>query len=114
MKKLGIDAIVLVDGGTDILMRGDEHGLGSPEEDMASLAAVAGTDGVERLVACLGFGICSSTRLWRYFTVDLPALAHRVGCLDRLADTEDMFQISLAIEEHHEEVSRRPWRAFPH
>ncbi|MFF7988525.1 hypothetical protein ACFZDG_01885 [Kitasatospora xanthocidica] len=35
-------AVLLVDGGTDILMRGDEAGLGTPEEDMASLAAVAG------------------------------------------------------------------------
>ncbi|MFF0409929.1 DUF1152 domain-containing protein [Kitasatospora sp. NPDC004745] len=56
--RLGVDAVLLVDGGTDILMRGDEAGLGTPEEDMASLAAVAGLTGVpERLVACLGFGI---------------------------------------------------------
>ncbi|MFE0627373.1 DUF1152 domain-containing protein [Streptomyces sp. NPDC058864] len=54
----GVDAIVLVDGGTDILMRGDESGLGTPEEDMASLAAVRGLTGVpQRLVACLGFGV---------------------------------------------------------
>jgi hypothetical protein len=53
-----VDAIVLVDGGTDILMRGDENGLGTPEEDMASLAAVNGLPEVpHRLVACLGFGI---------------------------------------------------------
>ena len=54
----GVDAIVLVDGGTDILMAGDEHGLGTPEEDMASLAAVHGLSEVEhRLVTCLGFGV---------------------------------------------------------
>jgi hypothetical protein len=56
----GIDAIVLVDGGTDILMRGDEAGLGTPEEDMTSLAAVHGLgrqECPERIVACLGFGI---------------------------------------------------------
>lgn len=54
----GVDAVVLVDGGTDILMRGDEHGLGTPEEDMASLAAVNGLDDVpHRLVACIGFGV---------------------------------------------------------
>ncbi|MFF3562178.1 DUF1152 domain-containing protein [Streptomyces sp. NPDC002574] len=54
----GVDAIVLADGGTDILMRGDEHGLGTPEEDMASLGAVHGlTDVAERLVVCLGFGV---------------------------------------------------------
>ncbi|MFJ3669462.1 DUF1152 domain-containing protein [Streptomyces sp. NPDC090106] len=59
LERLGpVDAIVLVDGGTDILMRGDEHGLGTPEEDMASLAAVAALDEIpERLVACLGFGV---------------------------------------------------------
>jgi hypothetical protein len=54
----GVDAVVLVDGGTDILMRGDEHGLGTPEEDMVSLAAVTGLDEVPvRMVACLGFGV---------------------------------------------------------
>lgn len=56
----GVDAIVLVDGGTDILMRGDEAGLGTPEEDMASLAAVHGLPedvAAERLVVCLGFGV---------------------------------------------------------
>ncbi|MFG2694141.1 DUF1152 domain-containing protein [Kitasatospora sp. NPDC048407] len=58
VEHLGIDAILLVDGGTDILLRGDEAGLGTPEEDMASLAAVAGlTEVPTRLVACLGFGI---------------------------------------------------------
>ncbi|MBA9002590.1 DUF1152 domain-containing protein [Thermomonospora cellulosilytica] len=54
---LGIDAIVLVDGGTDILMRGDEAGLGTPEEDMASLAAVHRLDVPEKVVACVGFGV---------------------------------------------------------
>ncbi|MDQ1653039.1 MAG: hypothetical protein QOI35_2239 [Cryptosporangiaceae bacterium] len=55
---LGADAIVLVDGGTDVLLRGDESGLGTPVEDMASLAAVAGMDEIAvRLVASLGFGI---------------------------------------------------------
>jgi len=57
VEHLDVDAIVLVDGGTDILMRGDEAGIGTPEEDMTSLAAVAGLAGIERLVVCLGFGI---------------------------------------------------------
>jgi hypothetical protein len=54
---LGIDAIVLVDGGTDILMRGDEAGLGTPSEDITSLAAAAGLDLPVKLVTCVGFGI---------------------------------------------------------
>jgi hypothetical protein len=55
--RLGVDAVVLVDGGTDILMRGDEEGIGTPAEDMTSLAAVAGLAGLTRVVVCLGFGI---------------------------------------------------------
>jgi hypothetical protein len=54
---LRLDAIVLVDGGTDILLRGDEAGLGTPEEDMTSLAAVNGVNVSVRIVMCVGFGI---------------------------------------------------------
>jgi hypothetical protein len=57
VQSLGLDAIVLVDGGTDILLRGDEAGLGTPAEDMASLAAVAAISVPTRVVACVGFGI---------------------------------------------------------
>ncbi len=52
-----IDTIILVDGGTDILMRGDESGLGTPAEDMLSLASVHGLDVPRKLVSCLGFGV---------------------------------------------------------
>ncbi|MFF8726851.1 DUF1152 domain-containing protein [Streptomyces sp. NPDC015171] len=74
----GVDAIVLVDGGTDILMRGDEHGLGTPEEDMASLAAVAGLPEVpHRLVACLGFGVDA------YHGVNHSLVLENLAALDR-------------------------------
>ncbi len=56
--RLKLDAIVLVDGGTDSLMRGDEVGLGTPEEDSASIFAVNALQTVPvKLLACLGFGI---------------------------------------------------------
>jgi hypothetical protein len=54
---LGVDAVVLVDGGTDSLMRGDEAGLGTPVEDMASIAAVHALDVPVKILTCLGFGI---------------------------------------------------------
>jgi hypothetical protein len=54
---LGIDAVVLVDGGTDVLLRGDESDLGTPVEDITSLAAVAPLDVPVKLVTSLGFGI---------------------------------------------------------
>jgi hypothetical protein len=59
VERLKIEAIVLVDGGTDILMFGDEAGLGTPQEDMTSLAVVSKLDVPIRLVACIGFGIDS-------------------------------------------------------
>jgi len=58
--ELKIDTVILVDGGTDSLMRGDEIGLGTPEEDMTSIAAVHALDAKlvpHRMLACLGFGI---------------------------------------------------------
>ncbi|MEU0094550.1 DUF1152 domain-containing protein [Kribbella sp. NPDC006257] len=72
-----LDAIVLVDGGTDILMCGDEVGLGTPEEDMSSLCAVAGIEGIERLVVCLGFGIDS------YHGVSHADVLENLAALDR-------------------------------
>ncbi|UGQ11962.1 DUF1152 domain-containing protein [Yinghuangia sp. ASG 101] len=57
VRKLDLDALVLVDGGTDILMRGDEAGLGTPEEDMTSLAAADRIKVPTRLVVALGFGV---------------------------------------------------------
>jgi hypothetical protein len=54
-----LDAIILIDGGTDILLRGDEAGLGTPEEDMTSLGAVSGIELPTRIVSCVGFGIDS-------------------------------------------------------
>jgi hypothetical protein len=55
---LHIDTLILIDGGTDSVMRGDESGLGTPQEDMASLFAANTLTGVERkFLVCLGFGI---------------------------------------------------------
>lgn len=54
---LSLDALVLVDGGTDILMRGDEQGLGTPEEDITSLAAAASVDLPTKALVCVGFGV---------------------------------------------------------
>lgn len=57
VEELDLDTIVLVDGGTDSLMRGDEAGLGTPTEDVASMGAVFQTEGVRKYLTCLGFGI---------------------------------------------------------
>jgi hypothetical protein len=56
VETLDIDAIVLIDGGVDSLLRGDETSLGTPAEDFASLAAVDSLDLPVKVLACVGFG----------------------------------------------------------
>ncbi len=48
-----IDAIVLIDGGIDAVLRGDETSLGTPSEDLASLAAATSL-GIPIAMACVG------------------------------------------------------------
>ncbi len=57
VERLGVDTVILVDGGSDSLMRGDEIGLGTPQEDIASIAAVHMLDVPRKMLACLGFGV---------------------------------------------------------
>jgi hypothetical protein len=75
--RLDIDAVVLVDGGTDILLRGDESALGTPVEDITSLAAVAGLDIPTKLVTSLGFGIDA------YHGVNHVQVLENLAALDR-------------------------------
>ncbi len=51
------DALVLIDGGTDSLMRGDETGLATPIEDCGSLYAAQELDIATKLLVCVGFGV---------------------------------------------------------
>ena len=197
-RSLDLDAIVVVDGGTDILLRGDEAGLGTPSEDMASLAAVVATDVPTKVIACVGFGVDTyhgvchanwlenvaaliadgaflgatallermpevrlyinavnaaemATRQWpsivngsivsaiegRFgdyhsnprtqssklfisplmsllWAFDLAAVGRRNLYLDRLAETQSIRDVHLAIEDFRETVKCRPWEPIPH
>lgn len=57
VQHLSIDGVLLVDGGVDSLMRGDEATLGTVIDDAVTLAAVSQLEEVPvRLLSCLGFG----------------------------------------------------------
>jgi hypothetical protein len=89
-----IDAVVLVDGGTDILMRGDEAGLGTPEEDMTSVAALAALDVVpERLVVSVGFGVDA------YHGVSHGLVLENIAALERDGAYLGAFSISRTTRE---------------
>lgn len=58
VEHLDIDCIILVDGGVDSLMRGDEPEPGTMFEDSLSLLAVSDLAHVKtKIVACLGLGV---------------------------------------------------------
>lgn len=67
---LKIDAIILVDGGVDSIMVGDEDGSGTMLEDTLTLAATRGlmNNGVKipTLLACIGFGTEIEEKLSHY------------------------------------------------
>ncbi len=57
VEHLKIDGIVLIDGGVDSLMRGDEAEMGTVLEDAFSLSAVSRLEGLTtRVLACVGMG----------------------------------------------------------
>lgn len=89
-----IDAVVLVDGGTDILMRGDEAGLGTPEEDLTSVAALAGLDDVpERHVVSVGFGVDA------YHGVSHALVLENIAALEREGAYLGAFSVPRATRE---------------
>ncbi len=100
-----LDAIVLIDGGTDILMRGDEAGLGTPAEDMTSLAAVQGLDVETKLVACLGFGIDAFHGVCHaHFLEAVAGLAREggfLGATSLLADWPEVVRYRKSVEYAH-------------
>ncbi len=55
--KYNIDTIILVDGGTDSLMHGDEEHIGTPVEDSTSVMAVQQLKVPQKYLSGIGFGI---------------------------------------------------------
>ena len=91
---LNIDTIILIDGGTDSLMRGDEPGLGTPEEDIASLASVHQLQIGTKLLVCLGFGIDTFHGVCHaHFLEAVSVLACQDGFLGTWSLTKEMPEV---------------------
>ncbi|MFI6477743.1 DUF1152 domain-containing protein [Nonomuraea sp. NPDC050663] len=112
VERLGVDAVVLVDGGTDILMRGDEAGLGTPEEDMASLAAVHGLDVPSKTVVCLGFGVDAFHGVNHTQVLENLAALERegayLGALSIPRDSREGAAYLAAVERAQADTAARP------
>lgn len=91
---LGVDTIILVDGGTDSLMRGDESGLGTPEEDIASITAVHELAVPRKLLVCLGFGVDAYHGVCHYNFLEAVAdLIQRQGYLGSFSLLDEMLEV---------------------
>lgn len=96
IKHLKLDTIILVDGGTDALLRGDESDLGTPHEDAISLAAVNELSGVKRFMVSLGFGIDAFHGVSHWDVLEATAELARAGAyLGSFSLTPEMRPVQL-------------------
>lgn len=96
---LELDAVVLVDGGTDILMRGDEAGLGTPVEDITSLLAADALAVPTKLIACVGFGIDTHHGVCHaHFLENVAALVKARAYLGAFALLPDAPEVSAWLD----------------
>lgn len=111
VEELRPDALLLVDGGTDILMRGDEAGLGTPTEDMTSLAAVRRLSIATKAVCCIGFGIDAFHGVRHaQFLENVATLSEMGGYWGAFSLTPDMEEASLyrdAVDHSAQQTARR-------
>jgi hypothetical protein len=104
------DTLILVDGGMDSLMRGDEAGLGTPQEDAASLLAAAGVSGVARkLLVSVGFGLDTFHGVCHaHFLENVAALIAGGGYLGAWSLTREMEEFRLYEEACEFVMNRMP------
>lgn len=110
--ELEVDAVVLADGGTDSLMRGDEQGLGTPGEDLANLAAVHGLDLPCKLLTCLGFGVDSFDGVSHAHVLEAVAELQRkgafLGAFSLLPEMEEARRFLEAVDFSLESIPGSP------
>jgi hypothetical protein len=106
------DTLILVDGGTDSLMRGDENGLGTPHEDMVSLLAADATAGVARkYLVCVGFGIDTYHGICHaQFLENVAALVESSSYLGAWSLTREMQEFAFYREAYDFVEARMPRR----
>lgn len=94
-----IDTVILVDGGTDSLMFGDEEGLGTPQEDICSMAAVYRTGIKKQFLVSLGFGIDHFHGVSHFhFLENVASLAQDGGYLGLFQMTKEMPEAQQYLE----------------
>ena len=85
-----IDCLILMDGGVDSLMHGDEAESGTLFEDTISLAAVSDIQ-INKYLVCLGFGSETEENLNHYRALEnIAEIAKRGGFVGSCSLTSEM------------------------
>lgn len=110
VKKLNIDAIILVDGGVDSLMRGDEHNPGSLVEDTISLTAIEPLDVPVKILSAIGFGTEVEEQVCHYTALEnMAGLIQAGGFYGACSLTPQMEAF-----QKYEQASRYVWEQPDH
>ena len=103
--ELACDTLVLVDGGSDSLLRGDEANLGTPAEDMASIAAADDLPLRDKLLVSIGFGVDAFHGVCHSHVLEnVAALTRDGGFLGAFSVLPEMPELALyrsAVEHVH-------------
>jgi hypothetical protein len=98
-EKHEIDTVLLVDGGTDSILFGDEALLGTPQEDMCTIAAVHESGFKKQFLASIGFGIDHFHGVSHFrFLENVAALSKDGGYLGLFQLTKEMPEAQKYIE----------------
>jgi hypothetical protein len=111
IEQLSIDAIVLIDGGVDSLLRGNEAQIGKLIEDSISLCAVSAIDSVKtKIIACLGLGAELEMTYAHIFEniADLTKQGEFLGSCSLLKQMECVQLYEQAVEFTFEQPSQEP------
>ncbi|MGH1438182.1 MAG: DUF1152 domain-containing protein [Lewinella sp.] len=102
IKEHDIDTVILVDGGTDSLMFGDEEGLGTPQEDICSMAAAHRTGVKNQILLSIGFGVDHYHGVSHYrFLENISELTREggyLGVFHLLPDMEEAILLEELVE----------------
>jgi hypothetical protein len=94
-----VDLVVLVDGGTDSLIFGDEPGLGTVAEDAVSLIAANEVAAGKAILATIGFGIDHHHGISHHaFLENVATITRDRGFLGRACLTSNTVEADLFLD----------------
>jgi hypothetical protein len=110
VRHLSIDGLLLIDGGVDSLLHGDEPRLGTVLEDAISLVAVRDLEVPFKLIACLGLGAERDMSHWHVFQniAELASAGAFRGTCSLVREMQSYQQYEAVVEYVHSRPVQEP------